>query len=83
MEDFARYSVEDVQDRREGGEQGAAAGEEGTRSRGTRKYTVVEDLVPLLSGISHAAEGTRSSGATKPTTAGDVTRLLGEIAKKP
>ena len=57
-----------------------AAGEEETRGSGARKYTAVEDLAPLLSGLPQ--RGTRSSGATKPTAAGDVARLLGEVAKK-
>ena len=81
VEDFARYSVEDVQARcrrrREGGD---AAAEEGKRGSGARKYIAVEDLAPLLSGLPQ--RGTRSSGATKPTAAGDVARLLGEVAKK-
>ena len=48
---------------------------------GARKYTAVEDLVPLLRGLPQ--RGTRSSGATKPTAAGDVARLLvEEITKK-
>ena len=62
------------------GTRDAAAGEEGTRGSGARKFIAVEDLAPLLSGLPQ--RGTRSSGATKPTAAGDVARLLGEVAKK-
>jgi hypothetical protein len=58
----------------------AVAGEEETRGSGARKYTAVEDLAPLLSGLPQ--RGARSSGVTKPTAAGDVARLLGEVAKK-
>jgi hypothetical protein len=78
--------VEDVED-------AAAAGKEGDkesrRRRGgggqgvaVREHTIrlVEDLAPLLSGLSK--RGTRSSEATKPTAAGDVARLLGEVAEK-
>ena len=65
---------------RRGTRRDAAAGEEGTRGSGARKYIAVKDLAPLLSGLPQ--RGTRSSGATKPTAAGDVARLLGEVARK-
>ena len=55
VEDFARYSVEEVQDAAAAGKEGArrdaAVGEEGTRCSGARKYIAVEDLAPLLSGM--------------------------------
>ena len=65
---------------RRGTRRDAAAGKEGTRSSGARKYTAVEDLAPLLRGMPQ--RGTRSSGATKPTAVGDVARLLGEITEE-
>ncbi len=65
---------------RRGTRRDAAAGEEGTRDSGARKYIAVKDLAPLLSGLPQ--RGKRSSGATKPIAAGDVARLLGEVAKK-
>ena len=78
VEDFARYSVEDVQDAAAAGKE--VDNKEGSRGSGARKYTAVEDLVPLLRGLPQ--RGTRSSGATKSTAVGDVARLLEEITKK-
>ena len=88
MENFARYSVEDVQDTAAAGKE--EEDKEGCRCRrgGGDKEKWYEKIHYCGGGSSrpatqwNIAEGTRSSGSTKPTAAGDVTRLLGEVAKK-
>ena len=66
VEDFARYSVEVVQDAAAGkeGQEPPPPGRRGTRGSGVRKSTAAEDLAPLLTGM-----GTRSKGESKPTVA--------------
>ena len=72
VEDFARYSVEAVQEAaaagKEGGQGPPLPGRRGTRGSGVRKSTAAEDLAPLLTGMLQRR--TRSKGGRVKTHCG-------------